>query len=259
MASPSAGSMFVAVGVGGAAVAVEAICLPGRRASSPAAVKPVLTRPPKSFASRATSVTFFCNVSCEGTQIPWLATCHRATFCTPHTFGQSIRTRPKWPGERWRTRVAGWITADPDNVAEEHRLVLKSVLAHRPQLDALTRHVRTFADMLPTPRRTTCPRLHSFAADLRRNLPAVTAGLTLPWNSGVVEGHVGESNDQTLHVLPPRSRRLRKRVLQQPAHRTCARATMMDTTSPDPEVQSRQMPEQLVARVCDDLVAQAQS
>ncbi|MEU2623021.1 hypothetical protein ABZ642_33725 [Streptomyces sp. NPDC007157] len=30
----------------------------------------------------------------------------------------------------------------------------------------------------------------SFAQHLERDLDAVTAGLTLPWNSGVVEGHV---------------------------------------------------------------------
>ena len=34
------------------------------------------------------------------------------------------------------------------------------------------------------------PRLHNFAAGLQRDLAAVTAGLTLPWNSGTVEGHV---------------------------------------------------------------------
>ena len=33
------------------------------------------------------------------------------------------------------------------------------------------------------------PRLVSFAAGLRRDEAAVTAGLTLPWSSGVVEGH----------------------------------------------------------------------
>lgn len=34
------------------------------------------------------------------------------------------------------------------------------------------------------------PKLHGFAAGLERDLAAVTAGLTLPWSSGVVEGHV---------------------------------------------------------------------
>ncbi|MFB7618051.1 hypothetical protein [Kitasatospora sp. NPDC056181] len=34
------------------------------------------------------------------------------------------------------------------------------------------------------------PGLHTFVNGLERDLAAVTAGLTLPWSSGVVEGHV---------------------------------------------------------------------
>ncbi|WP_235029747.1 hypothetical protein [Streptomyces sp. 3213.3] len=37
---------------------------------------------------------------------------------------------------------------------------------------------------------TELPSLRYFAQRLLRDLDAVTAGLTLPWNSGVVEGHV---------------------------------------------------------------------
>lgn len=33
-------------------------------------------------------------------------------------------------------------------------------------------------------------RVQGFAGFLRQDLDAVTAGLTLPWRSGVVEGHV---------------------------------------------------------------------
>ena len=34
------------------------------------------------------------------------------------------------------------------------------------------------------------PELRSFITGLRRGQDAVTAGLTLPWSSGVVEGHI---------------------------------------------------------------------
>jgi transposase len=34
------------------------------------------------------------------------------------------------------------------------------------------------------------PDLHSFVAGVRRDRDAVVAGLTLPWSSGPVEGHV---------------------------------------------------------------------
>ncbi|MFF2805404.1 transposase [Streptomyces sp. NPDC058051] len=34
------------------------------------------------------------------------------------------------------------------------------------------------------------PSLHSLAAGIDRDRDAVIAGLTLPWSSGVIEGHV---------------------------------------------------------------------
>ncbi|MET9692565.1 transposase [Streptomyces sp. NPDC006514] len=57
------------------------------------------------------------------------------------------------------------------------------------------------ADAHPAPRRTApewivavraddLPSMHTFINGLERDLAAVTAGLTLPWSSGVVEGHV---------------------------------------------------------------------
>jgi hypothetical protein len=113
------------------------------------------------------------------------------------TTPRSIAVRP--PSAR---RVAGRIATHPDNLAEQHRLALKSVLAQCPELDALTRHVRSFADMLTRlkaerlpqwlndVRADNLPRLHNFAAGLQRDLAAVTASLTLQWNSSVVEGHV---------------------------------------------------------------------
>jgi len=60
--------------------------------------------------------------------------------------------------------------------------------------------VRSFADLMAQRRgrdlekwittASSQPLLRSFADGLRRDQDAVTAGLTLPWSSGVVEGHV---------------------------------------------------------------------
>ena len=73
---------------------------------------------------------------------------------------------------------------------------------HCPEIDALTRHVRSFATMLTerqgerlpgwldAVRQDDLPSLHTLAAGLERDCEAVIASLTLPWNSGVVEGHV---------------------------------------------------------------------
>ncbi|MGV9989135.1 transposase, partial [Streptomyces olivaceus] len=74
--------------------------------------------------------------------------------------------------------------------------------ANCPELDALTGHVRCFAHMLTerqgerlpqwldAVRQDDLPSLHTLAAGIDRDRDAVIAGLTLPWNSGVVEGHV---------------------------------------------------------------------
>lgn len=45
--------------------------------------------------------------------------------------------------------------------------------------------------------------MKGFAGFLRHNLDAVTAGLALPWSSGVVEGHVNRvENAQASDVWP---------------------------------------------------------
>ncbi|MFF9690735.1 transposase [Streptomyces sp. NPDC014623] len=76
------------------------------------------------------------------------------------------------------------------------------MLVHCHELDALTTHVRSFAQMLTerqgerlpqwldAVRRDDLPSLHTLAAGIERDRDAVIAGLTLPWNSGVVAGHV---------------------------------------------------------------------
>ncbi|MFJ9186440.1 transposase [Streptomyces anulatus] len=77
-----------------------------------------------------------------------------------------------------------------------------AILAHCPELEALTGHVRSFGQMpterqgerlpqwLDAVRRDNLPGLHSLAAGIDRDRDAVIADLTLPWSSGAVEGHV---------------------------------------------------------------------
>ncbi|MFH9727483.1 transposase [Streptomyces sp. NPDC017254] len=99
-------------------------------------------------------------------------------------------------------QVARWILRRPETLTEVEQLRLKAVLANCPELDALTGHVRSFAQMLAerqgqrlpewldAVRQDDLPSLHTLAAGIDRDREAVIAGLTLPWNSGVVEGHV---------------------------------------------------------------------
>jgi transposase len=80
-------------------------------------------------------------------------------------------------------------------------LRLKHVLAHCPELAVTAEQVNDFAQMMTNleghrltawieKTETIAPApLQSFARHLRQDLAAVTAGLTLRWNSGPVEGH----------------------------------------------------------------------
>ena len=99
-------------------------------------------------------------------------------------------------------QVTGWLTRHPTTLSEDDRTDLKNVLARCPELDAAARHVRDFGEIL-TGRLGTrlpiwieavgasqLPGLTGFALHMLRDLDAVTAGLTLEWSSGSVEGAV---------------------------------------------------------------------
>ncbi|MFD7481051.1 ISL3 family transposase [Streptomyces sp. NPDC059837] len=121
----------------------------------------------------------------------------RAYFRTKRLSIDPVTAPPPSP----RT-VAGWILRHPDSLSEVERLRLKAVLARCPELEALTGHVRSFAQILTerqgqrlpewldAVRQDDLPGLHTLAAGIDRDRAAVIAGFTLPWNSGVVEGHV---------------------------------------------------------------------
>ncbi|PPJ19600.1 hypothetical protein C5F51_35120 [Nocardia nova] len=58
------------------------------------------------------------------------------------------------------------------------------------------------------------PALHSFVRGLRRNQEVLTAGLTLPWSSGTVEGHVHRIKMLKRQMFGrAKPDRLRKRIL----------------------------------------------
>jgi transposase len=110
---------------------------------------------------------------------------------------------PAPPAKPPKTRtVTTWIMTRPDNLSAEDQARLDAILASSPELAAVTAHVRTFAALM-TGRRghdleqwmtsaaaTGEPSLQSFVTGLRADQDAVTAGLTLRWSSGSVEGHV---------------------------------------------------------------------
>jgi transposase len=98
--------------------------------------------------------------------------------------------------------VTGWILRRPDSLDDHEQTRLKEVLARCRHLEAASRHVAAFAEMLTglrgdrldgwiaTVEADDLPGLHSFTTGLRRDQQAVTNGLTLPYSSGAVEGNV---------------------------------------------------------------------
>ena len=99
--------------------------------------------------------------------------------------------------------VTGWIMTRPDRLADADRASLDAILASSSELAAVTASVRAFAAIMNERRgrrllepwmtaalATGEPALRSFVTGLRADQDAVTAGLSLPWSSGAVEGHV---------------------------------------------------------------------
>jgi transposase len=92
----------------------------------------------------------------------------------------------------------------PDSLDQDEQAKLKQARARCPHLDALAGHVTEFAkiltglhgdrldDWLAAVEADDQPDLHSFARGIRHDYDAVRNGLSLPWNSGVVEGTVNK-------------------------------------------------------------------
>ncbi|MFE0006559.1 transposase [Streptomyces erythrochromogenes] len=99
-------------------------------------------------------------------------------------------------------RIVRWIMTNPQHLAVADAAELKKIRMDCPHLDAVTRYVHDFAEMLHRLRgdqlpdwmervlADDLPALHSLVSGLRRDFDAVTAGLSTPWSSGQVEGHV---------------------------------------------------------------------
>ncbi|WP_225804292.1 hypothetical protein [Streptomyces sp. NK15101] len=115
---------------------------------------------------------------------------YRGSYQRVRAYLQEKRTSPRTVTARAPSprSVAGRILRRPENLTEIEQLRLKAIRAHCPELDALTRHVRSFAIMLADRKGECLPEW--LVAGIDRDRDAVIAGLTLPWNSGVVEEHV---------------------------------------------------------------------
>ncbi|MET3808737.1 transposase [Nakamurella sp. UYEF19] len=116
------------------------------------------------------------------------------------TLTQVLRHRP--PAVR---QVTGWITGLPGHLDPADESRMKPIRARCPEINAAVKHVADFARMIKNLSGDQdtltqwmvavdhdLPALRSFTRGCRRDLEAVTAGLTLPYNSGAVEGTVNK-------------------------------------------------------------------
>jgi hypothetical protein len=89
-------------------------------------------------------------------------------------------------------KVTGWIMSDPRGLTADQTRQLAALHAHVAAFAALMteRRGRELEKWISNVTASGPRELRSFVIGLRRDQDAVTAGLTLPWNSGVVEGHV---------------------------------------------------------------------
>ncbi|MEU9108774.1 hypothetical protein AB0D54_31480 [Streptomyces xanthophaeus] len=111
----------------------------------------------------------------------------RAYLHQKRTSPRPVTARPPSP-----RALAGWILRRPETLPETEHLQLKNVRANCPEIDVLTRHVRSFAitlterqgerlpDLLAAVRRDDLPSLHTLAVGIDRDHEAVIAGLSLP-------------------------------------------------------------------------------
>ncbi|WP_338704006.1 transposase (plasmid) [Streptomyces sp. Q6] len=95
-----------------------------------------------------------------------------------------------------------WVIGRPENQSETARQHLKDLCDRCGYIAATNRLARSFATILrrrdghrliswlKEVEQSELKELHVFANGVRKDLAAVTAGLTVPWNSGAVEGHV---------------------------------------------------------------------
>jgi len=135
---------------------------------------------------------------------------YRGSHTTTYAYLSTLRLAapPAAPPPPTVAQAACWIMAGPDrkghHLAAAARTQLTAILAASPQLSALASHVTRFSQIangrlgpaaldqwLDAADADDQPALHHFTAGIRQDYQAVASAVTLTWNSGIVEGHVG--------------------------------------------------------------------
>jgi len=158
---------------------------------------------------------------------------YRGSLRTVYRYLQPLRTGTAPPPAAVPPKigqVTSWLLRRPEDLSPCQQHLLAELRAHCAQLDRLGEHVTSFAKMMA--KRTgdkelagwleraeadDQPELHTFAAGIRLDLAAVTAGLSLPYSSGVTEGNVNRLKAIKRQMYGRASLDLlRKRVIHHP-------------------------------------------
>lgn len=131
---------------------------------------------------------------------------YRGSDKTVRRYLQPLRSTlnplPSGPASPSVRQATGWLTRHPDRLSDDERTELESLMERSPALAATRDLVQGFAEIMIERRGSDLGAwmtavdangdraVRSFVAGLRRDLDAVTAGLTLPYSSGPVEGHI---------------------------------------------------------------------
>ena len=126
---------------------------------------------------------------------------------------QVVRNRP--PPVR---QVTAWITGLPGHLDSVDEARLRAIRARCPEIDAAVKHVAGFARMIKDLSGDQdnltawmaavdhdITALRSFTVGLRRDIAAVTAGLTQQYSSGAVEGTVNKIKARKMQLFGRRT------------------------------------------------------
>jgi transposase len=120
-------------------------------------------------------------------------------------FRQALAAPDPAPAVPKTRQITRWLLTRPDHLQPDEQAQLQAIRARCPHIDALAGHVTAFAEMMTA--RTGSSDLESWlaaieaddqsglrslAVGIRNDQQAVTNGLTLHWNSGMVEGTVNK-------------------------------------------------------------------
>jgi transposase len=159
---------------------------------------------------------------------------YRGSIRTVYRYLQPLRTGTTpaalTPSALTISEVTSWLLRRAEDLNPRQQQLLADLRGHCSQLDRLAGHLTSFAKMMT--KRTgqqdlagwlervdadDQPELHTFAAGIRHDLAAVTAGLTLPYSSGSTEGNVNRIKTIKRQMYGRASLDLlRKRVIHHP-------------------------------------------